>query len=96
MPVLHSGFPAAGRLYRLTDARGLPHLVLDEPFESREQALDAALEWLCQQGLLDPHADPHEQERQLALQVGLEMSTPSGDWRTLRHAGFTGWRSLTA
>jgi len=28
--------------------------------------------------------------------VGLEMSTPSGDWRTLRHAGFTGWRSLTA
>ena len=96
MPVLHSGFPAAGRLYRLTDALGLPHPVLDEPFESREQALDAALEWLCQQGLLDPHADPHEQERQLALQVGLEMSTPSGDWRTLRHAGFTGWRSLTA
>jgi hypothetical protein len=94
--VLHSGFPAAGRLYRLTDARGLPHPVLDEPFESREQALDAALEWLCQQGLLDPHADPHEQERQLALQVGLEMSTPSGDWRTLRHAGLTGWRSLTA
>lgn len=94
--MLHSGFPAEGRLYRLTDARGLPHPVLDEPFESREQALDAALEWLCQQGLLDPHADPHEQERQLALQVGLEMSTPSGDWRTLRHAGFTGWRSLTA
>ena len=93
MPVLHSGFPAAGRLYRLTDARGLPHPVLDEPFESREQALDAALEWLCQQGLLDPHADPHEQERQLALQVGLEMSTPSGCWRTLRHAGFMGWRA---
>lgn len=96
MPVLHSGFPAAERLYRLTDTRGLPHPVLDESFETREQALDAALDWLRQQGLLDPHADPHEQERQLALQVGLEMSTPSGDWRTLRHAGFTGWRSLTA
>jgi hypothetical protein len=94
--VLHSGFPAAERLYRLTDARGLPHPVLDEEFESREQALEAAVEWLQQQGLLDPLADPREQERQLALQVGLEMSTPSGDWRTLRHAGFTGWRSLSA
>jgi hypothetical protein len=94
--VLHSGFPAAQRLYRLTDARGLPHPVLDEAFESREQALEAAMEWLVQQGLLDPQADPREQERLLALQVGLEMSTPSGDWRTLRHAGFTGWRSLSA
>jgi len=94
--VLHSGYPAAQRLFRLTNARGLPHPVLDESFESREQALEAALGWLLQQGLLDPHADPREQEKQLALQVGLEMSTPSGDWRTLRHAGFTGWRSLSA
>lgn len=94
--MLHSGYPAAQRLFRLTDARGLPHPVLDERFESREQALEAALEWLLQQGLLDPQADPREQEKQLALQVGLEMSTPSGDWRTLRHAGFTGWRSLSA
>jgi len=94
--VLHSGYPAAQRLFRLTDARGLPHPVLDESFESREQALEAALEWLQQQGLLDPQADAREQEKQLALQVGLEMSTPSGDWRTLRHAGFTGWRSLSA
>ena len=92
--MLHSGFPADGRLYRLTDAGGLPHPVLDELFEGRDQALEAALEWLQQQGLLDGHADAREQERQLALHVGLEMSTPSGDWRTLRHAGFTGWRSL--
>jgi len=94
--VLHSGYPAAQRLFRLTNARGLPHPVLDESFESREQALEAALGWLLQQGLLDPQADAREQEKQLALQVGLEMSTPSGDWRTLRHAGFTGWRSLSA
>ena len=94
--MLHSGYPAAQRLFRLTDARGLPHPVLDESFESREQALEAALGWLLQQGLLDPQSDAREQEKQLALQVGLEMSTPSGDWRTLRHAGFTGWRSLSA
>ena len=94
--MLHSGYPAAQRLFRLTNARGLPHPVLDESFESREQALEAALGWLLQQGLLDPQSDAREQEKQLALQVGLEMSTPSGDWRTLRHAGFTGWRSLSA
>ena len=39
--MLHSGFPPAPRLYRLTDARGLPHPVLDELFEGREQALEA-------------------------------------------------------
>ncbi|MFM8967033.1 MAG: hypothetical protein ACKOGI_03565 [Vulcanococcus sp.] len=94
--MLHSGYPAAQRLFRLTNARGLPHPVLDESFESREQALEVALQWLLQQGLLDPQSDAREQEKQLALQVGLEMSTPSGDWRTLRHAGFTGWRSLSA
>ena len=84
------------RLYRLTDGRGQPHPVLDELFDSREQALAGAMEWLQRQGVLDAKADPHERERQLALHVGLEMSTPSGDWRTLRHAGFTGWRSLSA
>ena len=51
------------------------------------------MEWLEQQGLVDPRADQRERERQLALQVGVEMSTPSGCWRTLRHAGFMAWRS---
>jgi hypothetical protein len=81
------------RLYRLTDRRGEPHPVLDECFESLEQAVEAAMEWLEQQGLVEPRADQRERERQLALQVGVEMSTPSGCWRTLRHAGFIGWRS---
>ncbi|MFM2172618.1 MAG: hypothetical protein RLZZ54_545 [Cyanobacteriota bacterium] len=81
------------RLYRLTDRHGDPHPVLDECFESLEQAVEAATEWLEQQGLVEPRADQRERERQLALQVGVEMSTPSGCWRTLRHAGFIGWRS---
>ena len=81
------------RLYRLTDRHGEPHPVLDECFESLEQAVEAATEWLEQQGLVEPRADQRERERQLALQVGVEMSTPSGCWRTLRHAGFIGWRS---
>jgi hypothetical protein len=81
------------RLYRLTDRHGEPHPVLDEPFESLELAVEAAMEWLEQQGLVDARADQRERDRQLALQVGVEMSTPSGCWRTLRHAGFMGWRS---
>jgi hypothetical protein len=81
------------RLYRLTDRQGQPHPVLDECFESLDQALEAALDWLEQGGLVDARADQRERERQLALQVGVEMSTPSGSWRTLRHAGFMAWRS---
>ena len=81
------------RLYRLTDRHGEPHPVLDERFESLELALEAAMEWLELQGLVDERADQRERERQLALHVGVEMSTPSGCWRTLRHAGFIGWRS---
>ncbi|MFZ9974317.1 MAG: hypothetical protein ACO3FK_08585 [Vulcanococcus sp.] len=84
------------RLYRLTDRHGHPHPVLDECFESLDQTLEAALEWLEQGGLVDPRADQRERERQLALQVGVEMSTPSGCWRTLRHAGFMAWRSAGA
>jgi len=81
------------RLYRLTDRHGEPHPVLDERFESLELAEEAAMEWLEQQGLVEARADHRERVRQLALQVGIEMSTPSGCWRTLRHAGFMGWRS---
>ena len=84
------------RLYRLTDGQGQPHPVLDELFDSHEQALEAALAWLLQQGLIDARADQRQQQRQLALQVGVEVSTPSGSWRSLRHAGFTDWRARAA
>jgi len=81
------------RLYRLTDRHDHPHPVLDECFESLDLALESAIEWLALQGLVDERADQRERERQLALHVGVEMSTPSGCWRTLRHAGFMAWRS---
>ena len=81
------------RLYRLTDRQGQPHPVLDECFESLDLALEAAMEWLEQQGLVDAKAEQRERERQLALQVGVEISTPSGSWRSLRHAGFAAWQA---
>ena len=55
------------RLYRLTDRQGQPYPVLDEGFESLDLALEAAMEWLELQGLVDPRADQRERERQLAL-----------------------------
>ena len=68
----YAPIPAAHvRLYRLTDRQGQPHPVLDECFESLDQALEAAREWLEQGGLVDHRADQRERERQLALQVGV-------------------------
>ena len=83
----------AGRVYRLTDGRGQPHPVLDEVFESLDAAHEAAAEWLQQHLPHGPVAEPAggDLQAQLCLHFGIEVSTPSGDWRTLRHAGLPGW-----
>lgn len=84
------GYPspaAALRVYRLIDGHGHPHPVLDELFESLDAAHEAALDWIEQQALLTPDAAPAERHALLCLHFGLEVSTPSGDWRTLRHPG---------
>jgi hypothetical protein len=78
---------ACGRLYRLIDAQGRPHPVLDHLFESLEEAQAAALAWCEAQGLVPAPAEPGQQEWAVVSQFGLEVSTRSGDWRTLRHAG---------
>ena len=77
----------AGRRYRLLDGRGQPHPELDELFDSLDGALDAAVAWIEQQQLLGAGAGPLERSAALGQHFGLEVSTPSGDWRTLRHAG---------
>ena len=87
---LSHGFPspaAARRVYRLTDGHGRPHPVLDELFESLDAAHEAALDWIAQESLLDVDAAPSDRHILLCLHFGLEVSTPSGDWRTLRHPG---------
>lgn len=87
---LSFGYPspaAALRVYRLIDGRGQPHPVLDELFESLDAAHEAALDWIQQQSLLAADAAPAERHALLCLHFGLEVSTPCGDWRTLRHPG---------
>ncbi|MFM2079721.1 MAG: hypothetical protein RLZZ219_403 [Cyanobacteriota bacterium] len=92
-PVLQHAVPPLGasdRMYRLTDGHGRPHPVLDELFDCLDAAHEAALEWIEQQALVPSEAPAGERHALLRLHFGIEVSTRSGDWRTLRHAGWTG------
>lgn len=65
------------RLYRLVDQQGQPHPVLDDLYESLEAAWGEALNWWHE------HVGPEHS----VIGIGVEVSTASGDWRTLRHPG---------
>ena len=65
--------PDHTRVYRLIDTLFHPHPQLDGCYASLEEALQDAVAWL--EGLgIDGDSCP----------IGLEVSTPSGDWRTIR------------
>jgi hypothetical protein len=68
------------RRYRLVDQQGLPHPELDEQFESMEEAWAFACHWWHNTG---ENEDSALGERPIGL--GVEVSTDSGNWRTLRH-----------
>ncbi|MCP9801863.1 hypothetical protein [Synechococcus sp. RedBA-s] len=68
------------RRYRLVDHHGQPHLELDQDFESLEEAWDFASQWCNTIGGL---ADGSGANNPIGL--GVEVSTESGHWRTLRH-----------
>jgi hypothetical protein len=61
------------RDYRLIDCCHQPHPHLDGLYESVDDAIADAIRWLESMGpgTVDPS-------------IGLEVSTPSGDWRTIR------------
>ncbi len=67
---------AAVRCYRLVDEQGAPHPVLDDLYDSLEAAWSEALTWWHD---VAPGQEP--------VGIGVEVSTASGDWRTLRHPG---------
>ena len=65
------------RHYRLVDRQGAPHPVLDDLYESLESAWEEAIHWW------------HSQTgaSQGPVEIGVEVSTTSGSWRTLRYPG---------
>lgn len=65
------------RLYRLVDLEGEPHPVLDDLYDSLDSAWNEALAWWNEQ--FGTSTGP--------VGIGVEVSTTSGEWRTLRYPG---------
>jgi hypothetical protein len=63
------------RSYRLVDAQGRPHPVLDDLYDSQDSAWAEAVRWWNSQN--QPSRDP--------IGIGVEVSTSNGDWRTIRY-----------
>ena len=65
------------RQFRLVDNQGAPHPVLDDLYESLDVAWDEAMDWWQTQ--FGSSRGP--------VEIGVEVSTASGNWRTLRYPG---------
>ena len=68
---------ASQRVYRLVDQQGLPHPVLDDLYDSLDTAWAEAQAWWSHEWGVT--SGP--------VGIGVEVSTSSGSWRTLRHPG---------
>ena len=77
MPALRTQSPSHVRIYRLVDRQGAPHPVLDDLYESLDAAWSEAIGWW----------KDHCGGSSGPLEIGFEVSTASGDWRTLRFPG---------
>lgn len=63
------------RVYRLVDGQGNPHPILDDLYETHEAAwAEAVRSWHLQ-----------DSSSQDAIEIGVEVSTANGEWRTIRH-----------
>ena len=74
-PFLLLSPPSHARAYRLVDARGEPHPVLDDLYDSLDAAWSEAVGWW--------ESQPHAQRE--PIDIGVEVSTTNGDWRTIRY-----------
>ena len=77
MPAVRTQSPSHVRIYRLVDRQGAPHPVLDDLYESLDAAWSEALGWW----------NDHCGGSSGPVEIGVEVSTASGDWRTLRFPG---------
>lgn len=68
--------PSSHRSYRLVDQEGELHPILDDTYDSLEAAWAEALAWWEENG----HGQVHPA-------IGVQVSTTSGCWRTVRAPG---------
>ncbi len=64
-------------VYRLVGLDGLPHPVLDTPYESIEAALIAAKRWASKKNVSNILSDNC---------IGIEVLTSNGSWRTIQYS----------
>ncbi|WP_241462966.1 MULTISPECIES: hypothetical protein [Prochlorococcus] len=64
-------------IYRLVGFDGLPHPVLDTPYESMDAAEGAARNWVSAQGFAEGNSNSI---------FGIEVKTSNGSWRTIRYS----------
>jgi hypothetical protein len=76
-PTIARSFVSHGRAYRLVDAQGEPHPVLDDLYDSLDAAWAEAVGWW----------DQHNTASQEPVAIGVEVSTTNGGWRTIRYPG---------
>ena len=76
-PTTARPFVAHARAYRLVDAQGEPHPVLDDLYDSLDAAWAEAVGWW----------DQHNTASQEPVAIGVEVSTTNGGWRTIRYPG---------
>ncbi len=74
---LRPPFASHVRHYRLVDRQGAPHPVLDDLYDSLDAAWSEAMGWWQE----------HSGGNQEPVEIGVEVSTASGNWRTLRFPG---------
>lgn len=68
---------ACQRVYRLIDSSCQPHQQLDTDYLSLDEAIRDAVDWIV------PRMDDDPQ----CAQIGVEVRTATGDWRTCRLPG---------
>lgn len=73
-PARPPGGAVVARVYRLVDRQGNPHPVLDDLYDTLDAAWSEAQAWWAE------HCCSGE-----PVEIGVEVSTSCGSWRTLRH-----------
>ena len=64
-------------VYRLVGLDGLPHPVLDTPYDSMEAAIKAAKTWSSSKNIGHLITDSS---------LGIEVLTSNGSWRTIQYS----------